>query len=175
MHSWWLTSWISKSKSVQSFEGTHRSKMYVCVFIRVNTHMCINIYIYTIFLKYLCLYYVSKKEYTWLNREFSLDVSHEERWTRTMVVWLEDVELALSLVGPARWTRESYGFVRLHIYTVRWQCDTGDCGATSKRWNYCFLSCIEYLNQSFFIVLRIYLTTPSAWRLPSRHACKRPS
>jgi hypothetical protein len=40
-----------KIKPAQSFEGTHRSKVFVCMFIRVSTHTCISIYIYTIFLK----------------------------------------------------------------------------------------------------------------------------
>jgi hypothetical protein len=35
----------------QSFECTHMSRMCVRVFIKMNIHMCINIRIYTIFLK----------------------------------------------------------------------------------------------------------------------------
>jgi hypothetical protein len=38
-------------KLTQSFRGTHRDKVCVHMFIGVNTHMCISIYIYTVFLK----------------------------------------------------------------------------------------------------------------------------
>jgi hypothetical protein len=40
-----------KIKPAQSFEGTHRSKVFVCMFIGVSTHTCISIYVYTVFLK----------------------------------------------------------------------------------------------------------------------------
>jgi hypothetical protein len=39
-----------KIKSSQSFGGTHRGRVYIYVFIEVNTHMCMSIYVYTIFL-----------------------------------------------------------------------------------------------------------------------------
>jgi hypothetical protein len=35
----------------QFFEGAHRSRVYVRVFIGVSTRTCINIYIYIVFLK----------------------------------------------------------------------------------------------------------------------------
>jgi hypothetical protein len=40
-----------KIKPVQSFRGTHRDIMYVRVFIEVSANICINIFIYTMFLK----------------------------------------------------------------------------------------------------------------------------
>jgi cytochrome bd-type quinol oxidase subunit 2 len=40
-----------KIKPAQSFEYTHRDRMYVYVFIGVSVHMYINIYVYTVFLK----------------------------------------------------------------------------------------------------------------------------
>jgi hypothetical protein len=40
-----------KIKPAQSFRDVRRSRMCICVFIGVNTHTCINICIYTIFLK----------------------------------------------------------------------------------------------------------------------------
>jgi hypothetical protein len=40
-----------KIKSVQSFRDAHRDMMYVYIFIEVSTHMCMNTYIYTMFLK----------------------------------------------------------------------------------------------------------------------------
>jgi hypothetical protein len=44
-----------KIKSAQSFRVIHSDRLYVCVFIGVSTHMCISIYIYTVFLKKTCL------------------------------------------------------------------------------------------------------------------------
>jgi hypothetical protein len=38
-----------KIKSVQSFEGAHRDRVCIHVFIEVNTYIYINIYIYTVF------------------------------------------------------------------------------------------------------------------------------
>jgi hypothetical protein len=32
-----------KIKSVQSFRGAHRGRIYVCVFIRMSAHTCISI------------------------------------------------------------------------------------------------------------------------------------
>jgi hypothetical protein len=40
-----------KIKSTQSFRGAHRDRMYVHVFIEVSVYMCINMYVYTVFLK----------------------------------------------------------------------------------------------------------------------------
>jgi hypothetical protein len=40
-----------KIKSVQSFRYVHSCRVYVRVFIKVSVHMCMNIYIYTVFLK----------------------------------------------------------------------------------------------------------------------------
>jgi hypothetical protein len=40
-----------KIKSAQYFEGIHRSRMYVYIFIAVSGHMYISICIYTVFLK----------------------------------------------------------------------------------------------------------------------------
>jgi hypothetical protein len=40
-----------KIKSAQSFRNAHRDMMYVCIFIEVSTHTCMNTYIYTMFLK----------------------------------------------------------------------------------------------------------------------------
>jgi hypothetical protein len=42
-----------KIKPTQSFGCAHRSRTYVRVFIEVSAHMCINICVYTIFLKKL--------------------------------------------------------------------------------------------------------------------------
>jgi hypothetical protein len=38
-------------KSAQSFRGAHRGRVCVCVFIGVSAHMCMSIYVYTVFLK----------------------------------------------------------------------------------------------------------------------------
>jgi hypothetical protein len=40
-----------KIKLTQSFGCAHRGRMCVHMFIRVSTHMCISIYICTVFLK----------------------------------------------------------------------------------------------------------------------------
>jgi hypothetical protein len=40
-----------KIKSARSFVGTHRGSMLVRIFIGMNAHMCISIYICTVFLK----------------------------------------------------------------------------------------------------------------------------
>jgi hypothetical protein len=40
-----------KIKPAQSFGCVHRSKMYVRVFIRMSTHTCMSICVYTMFLK----------------------------------------------------------------------------------------------------------------------------
>jgi hypothetical protein len=40
-----------KIKLSQFFEGANRGRVCVRVFIGVSTHTCINIYIYTVFLK----------------------------------------------------------------------------------------------------------------------------
>jgi hypothetical protein len=40
-----------KIKPTQSFGGAHRGRVCVRVFIGVSAHTCMNIYIYTIFLK----------------------------------------------------------------------------------------------------------------------------
>jgi hypothetical protein len=40
-----------KIKSAQSFGIVHSDRVYVRVFIGVSTHICISIYIYTVFLK----------------------------------------------------------------------------------------------------------------------------
>jgi hypothetical protein len=40
-----------KIKSIQSFRGAHRDRVYVHVFIGVNAHTYISIYVYTVFLK----------------------------------------------------------------------------------------------------------------------------
>jgi hypothetical protein len=40
-----------KIKSAQSFGCAHRGRLCVCVFIGVSAHMCMSIYIYTVFLK----------------------------------------------------------------------------------------------------------------------------
>jgi hypothetical protein len=40
-----------KIKSTQSFRDAHRDRMYVHVFIEVSVHMCISMYVYTVFLK----------------------------------------------------------------------------------------------------------------------------
>jgi hypothetical protein len=40
-----------KIKSTQSFGGAHRDMIYVHVFIEVSAHMCMSIYICTVFLK----------------------------------------------------------------------------------------------------------------------------
>jgi hypothetical protein len=39
-----------KIKPAQSFRGTHRDTIYVHIFIGVNVHTCMNIYVCTIFL-----------------------------------------------------------------------------------------------------------------------------
>jgi hypothetical protein len=38
-------------KPVQSFRCAHRYRVYVCVFIEVSVHMCMSIYVCTVFLK----------------------------------------------------------------------------------------------------------------------------
>jgi hypothetical protein len=40
-----------KIKSVQFFIGAHKDKIYVRVFIDINDHTCISIYICNVFLK----------------------------------------------------------------------------------------------------------------------------
>jgi hypothetical protein len=40
-----------KIKSAQSFGCAHRGRLCVCVFIGVSAHMCMSIYICTVFLK----------------------------------------------------------------------------------------------------------------------------
>jgi hypothetical protein len=40
-----------KIKSTQSFECVYRGRMCVCIFIRVNTRMCMSIYVYIVFIK----------------------------------------------------------------------------------------------------------------------------
>jgi hypothetical protein len=40
-----------KIKPTQFFKDTHRGMMCMCMFIVVSAHTCINIYVYTIFLK----------------------------------------------------------------------------------------------------------------------------
>jgi hypothetical protein len=40
-----------KIKLVQSFGDVHRGRMCVHVFIGVSDHTCMNIYVYTVFLK----------------------------------------------------------------------------------------------------------------------------
>jgi hypothetical protein len=40
-----------KIKSAQSFRCAYNDSIYVHIFIRVSTHMCMSIYIYIIFLK----------------------------------------------------------------------------------------------------------------------------
>jgi hypothetical protein len=39
-----------KIKLTQYFRCTYRDRLYICIFIKVNSYICINIYIYTIFL-----------------------------------------------------------------------------------------------------------------------------
>jgi hypothetical protein len=43
-----------KIKLTQSFRCAHRSKVCMCVFIGVSTHICINICVYTVFLEKTC-------------------------------------------------------------------------------------------------------------------------
>jgi hypothetical protein len=45
-----------KIKSVQSFEGAHKGRMYMHVFIWVSVHMCMSIYVCTVFLKKKLIY-----------------------------------------------------------------------------------------------------------------------
>jgi hypothetical protein len=40
-----------KIKPTQSFKNARKSMMCVCVFIKMSDYMCINIYVYTMFLK----------------------------------------------------------------------------------------------------------------------------
>jgi hypothetical protein len=40
-----------KINPTQSFRGAHKSRMCMCVFIKVSPHTCMRIYIYTVFLK----------------------------------------------------------------------------------------------------------------------------
>jgi hypothetical protein len=40
-----------KIKSAQSFKCAHRDRVYVCVFIWMNDHTCMSIYVYAVFLK----------------------------------------------------------------------------------------------------------------------------
>jgi hypothetical protein len=40
-----------KIKSAQSFRGAHKGKIYVRIFIGLSVHTCMNICIYTVFLK----------------------------------------------------------------------------------------------------------------------------
>jgi hypothetical protein len=40
-----------KIKPAQSFRGAHRGKVCIRVFIRVSTHMCMSIYVYTVLKK----------------------------------------------------------------------------------------------------------------------------
>jgi hypothetical protein len=40
-----------KIKPTQSFRRAYRNKMYIRVFIEVYDHMCINIYVYIMFIK----------------------------------------------------------------------------------------------------------------------------
>jgi hypothetical protein len=40
-----------KINPVQSFERAHRVRMYVYVFIEINNHTYINIYVYSVFLR----------------------------------------------------------------------------------------------------------------------------
>jgi hypothetical protein len=44
-----------KIKPTQSFRCAHRSRVYVRVFIGVSVHICMNIYICTVFLKKLSM------------------------------------------------------------------------------------------------------------------------
>jgi hypothetical protein len=39
-----------KIKPIHSFIGAHRGRVCMCMFIGLNTRMCISIYIYTVFL-----------------------------------------------------------------------------------------------------------------------------
>jgi hypothetical protein len=50
-----LTDFVNlKIKLTQSFRCAHRSKVCMCVFIGVSTHICINICVYTVFLEKTC-------------------------------------------------------------------------------------------------------------------------
>jgi hypothetical protein len=40
-----------KIKSAQYFRCIYRDRMYICVFIKINTYTYMNIYIYTVFKK----------------------------------------------------------------------------------------------------------------------------
>jgi hypothetical protein len=51
-----------KIKLTQSFEGAHRSRVYVCVFIRVSARTYISICVCTVFLKKIATAYTSAKE-----------------------------------------------------------------------------------------------------------------
>jgi hypothetical protein len=52
-----MTDFINlKIKSVQSFRGAHRNRVYVRVFIEVTADIYMSIYIYTVFLKKQVVY-----------------------------------------------------------------------------------------------------------------------
>jgi hypothetical protein len=40
-----------KIKSIQSFRGAHRNRIYVHVFTGVSTHICMSMYVYMVFLR----------------------------------------------------------------------------------------------------------------------------
>jgi hypothetical protein len=40
-----------KIKSAQSFRSGYRSRIYMCMFIGISVHTCINMYIYIVFLR----------------------------------------------------------------------------------------------------------------------------
>jgi hypothetical protein len=40
-----------KIKAAQSFGGTHRGRMYVHIYIWVSAHICMSIYVCTVFIK----------------------------------------------------------------------------------------------------------------------------
>jgi hypothetical protein len=45
-----------KIKLSQSFRYAHRDRVCVCIFIEINTHTCITIYVCTVFIKKRTLY-----------------------------------------------------------------------------------------------------------------------
>jgi hypothetical protein len=42
-----------KIKPAQSFRDAHRGRMYVCMFVELSVHICMSIYVCTVFLKKL--------------------------------------------------------------------------------------------------------------------------
>jgi hypothetical protein len=74
-------------KPVQSFKCAHRSSIYVRVFIGMSAHICMSIYVYTVFLK--------KKIRLWNMKNSTRICSRIEEFS----FFLEKMEKVLTLDG----------------------------------------------------------------------------